>query len=93
MTDHFYHHLRYSIIKRRVAWLIGKWVRDDCVPANNGRIWEILVHLLRDQRSSTETAVRLTAASALRMCIEVRILVVVQSEWVNTNSHRSVPLI
>ncbi|KAF9653383.1 ARM repeat-containing protein [Thelephora ganbajun] len=61
---------KHSIIKRRVAWFIGKWIHEEGAPANNGRIWEILVHLLQDQRSNTEMAVRLTAASALRMCID-----------------------
>jgi hypothetical protein len=62
---------RYGIIKRRVAWFIGKWISDECAPANDGRIWEILVHLLQARQSSTDMAVRLTAASALRMCINV----------------------
>ncbi|KAF9782921.1 ARM repeat-containing protein [Thelephora terrestris] len=60
---------KYGIIKRRVAWFIGKWISDECAPANDGRIWEILVHLLQARQSSTDMAVRLTAASALRMCI------------------------
>jgi hypothetical protein len=77
VTDPFYHHSRYSIIKRRVAWFIGKWVHEECAPANNARVWEILVHLLQDRRSSTEIAVRLTAATALRMCIDVCIIVVI----------------
>ena len=44
---------------------------------NNARVWEILAHLLQDQRSGTEMAVRLTAASALRMCIDVCVVVVI----------------
>lgn len=73
---HPLHQSRYSIIRRRVAWFIGKWIREDCAPANDRRIWEVLVHLLQyGQTSGTEMAVRLTAASALRMCIEVSVVV------------------
>ncbi|KAF8974448.1 armadillo-type protein [Flammula alnicola] len=48
----------YPIIKRRIAWLIGKWM------------WEILVHLLQDRGSGSDAVVRLTAASALRECVD-----------------------
>ena len=53
-------------------------MRDGPAPANNGRIWEILAHLLQDRGLSTEMAVRLTAASALRMCVDVRIVMVIR---------------
>ena len=86
VTHPFCYHLRYSIIKRRVAWFVGKWTTEESAPVNNGRIWEILAHLLQDQRSSTEMAVRLTAASALRMCINVRIVVVGRCEQEDADS-------
>ena len=85
-VTHPFCHLRYSIIKRRVAWFVGKWTTEESAPVNNGRIWEILAHLLQDQRSSTEMAVRLTAASALRMCINVRIVVVGRCEQEDADS-------
>jgi hypothetical protein len=61
----------YPIIKRRIAWLIGKWVLEECTPPTNPLIWEILAHLLRDRGPSTDTVVRLTAATALKDCIDV----------------------
>ncbi|OAX44518.1 ARM repeat-containing protein [Rhizopogon vinicolor AM-OR11-026] len=60
----------YPIIKRRIAWLIGKWISDMCTPANDPNIWELLVHLLRDRGPGTDSVVRLTAATALRECID-----------------------
>ncbi|GLB33947.1 putative ARM repeat-containing protein [Lyophyllum shimeji] len=62
----------YPIIKRRIAWLIGKWVSDSCTSPNNSRIWEILVHLLKDRGPGTDYVVRLTAVVALKECIDVR---------------------
>ncbi|KAJ7638980.1 armadillo-type protein [Roridomyces roridus] len=56
----------YPIIKRRIAWLIGKWVSDECTSPTNPLIWEILIRLLCD----ADTVVRLTAAIALRECID-----------------------
>lgn len=64
--------LSYPIIKRRIAWLIGKWVSDECTSPNNSNIWQILVHLLEDRGLGTDGVVRLTAAVALRECIDVR---------------------
>lgn len=61
----------YPIIKRRVAWLIGKWISDECYPANNVKIWDILSHLLQNHGSGTDMAVRLTAVTALRECVDV----------------------
>lgn len=60
----------YPIIKRRIAWLIGKWISDMCSPANDPNVWEILIHLLRDRGLGTDSVVRLTAATALRECID-----------------------
>ncbi|KAH9482382.1 Importin-11 [Psilocybe cubensis] len=60
----------YPIIKRRIAWLIGKWVADSCISPNNPKIWEILVHLLQDRGPGTDAVVRLTAASSLRECVD-----------------------
>lgn len=58
----------YTIVKRRIAWLIGKWVSEECCLPNHPRIWEILVHLISPE---IETVVRLTAAAALKDCVDV----------------------
>lgn len=60
-------------MKRRIAWLIGKWVSEDCASPANPLIWDVLVHLLKDRGPSTDTVVRLTAATALKDCMDVRI--------------------
>ena len=60
---------------------------------NNARVWEILLHLLRGGGSSTETAVRLTAASALRVCIDVSVSWVLVAEPWDANSVSLGPLI
>ena len=70
MTDHPLLHVSYLIVKRRIAWLIGKWVGDKCASPNDVRIWQILVHLLQDKGTGTEV-VRLTAAAAVRDCVDV----------------------
>jgi hypothetical protein len=61
----------YPIIKRRIAWLIGKWVSESCASPNNPRIWEILTHLLKDRGPGTDSVVRLTAVVALKECLDV----------------------
>ncbi|KDQ29318.1 hypothetical protein PLEOSDRAFT_1038626 [Pleurotus ostreatus PC15] len=60
----------YPIIKRRIAWLIGKWVHDSCTSPNNPIIWRILIHLLQDRGPGTDAVVRLTAAIALGECVD-----------------------
>ncbi|KAF9534185.1 armadillo-type protein [Crepidotus variabilis] len=57
----------FAIIKRRVAWLLGKLVAEECVMPNNTQIWDILAHLLIQ---GTDTAVRLTASAALRETVD-----------------------
>ncbi|KAF9464415.1 armadillo-type protein [Collybia nuda] len=61
----------YPIIKRRIAWLIGKWVSESCISPNNPRIWEILTHLLKNRGPGTDSVVRLTAAVALKECLDI----------------------
>ncbi|EGN93009.1 hypothetical protein SERLA73DRAFT_116383 [Serpula lacrymans var. lacrymans S7.3] len=61
----------FPIVKRRIAWLIGKWIGDMCSPANDPNIWEVLVHLLRDRGPGSDAVVRLTAAGALRECVDI----------------------
>ncbi|KAI0660923.1 ARM repeat-containing protein [Cubamyces menziesii] len=65
VTDH-----NYAIVKRRIAWLLGKLVSDECLAANNPKLWQILVHLLQDQGPGSDAVVRLTAAIAIRECVD-----------------------
>ncbi|KAF9268117.1 ARM repeat-containing protein [Marasmius fiardii PR-910] len=58
------------ILKRRIAWLLGKLMYDSCVDPNDVKIWEILVYLLGDRSEGTDTVVRLTAAAAIREGID-----------------------
>ncbi|KAG6821587.1 hypothetical protein H0H93_000096 [Arthromyces matolae] len=61
---------KYPLIKRRIAWLIGKWVSEECTTPNNPKIWEVLVHLLKDRRQGTDYVVRLTAVMAIKECLD-----------------------
>ena len=63
--------LSYPIIKRRIAWLIGKWVSSSCATPNNSRVWEILAYLLQDRGPGSDPVVRLTAAVAIKECADV----------------------
>ncbi|KAI0307271.1 ARM repeat-containing protein [Multifurca ochricompacta] len=58
----------YLIIQRRVVWLIGRWVSEDCYPPTDPRIWQILLHLLRVKGPGAEV-VQLTTATALQQCV------------------------
>jgi hypothetical protein len=60
----------YLIIQRRIVWLIGRWVSQDCYPPTDPRIWQILLHLLTAKGTGTEV-VRLTSATALQQCVDV----------------------
>ncbi|KAL4076110.1 ARM repeat-containing protein [Scleroderma citrinum] len=60
----------FPIIKRRIAWLIGKWTSDMSTPAIDPIVWEILIHLLRDRGEGTDSVVRFTSANALRECVD-----------------------
>lgn len=64
-------HRSFPIIKRRIAWLIGKWISSSCSSPNNPRLWEILAFLLQDRGPGTDAVVRLTAAIAIRECVDV----------------------
>ncbi|KAF7355443.1 Importin N-terminal domain-containing protein [Mycena sanguinolenta] len=56
----------YPIIKRRIAWLLGKWASESCISPTNNLVWEILILLLKD----SDSVVRFTAAISLRECID-----------------------
>ncbi|KZP00014.1 ARM repeat-containing protein [Calocera viscosa TUFC12733] len=58
----------YSVVKRGIAVIIGKWVYEEAVPAPTELVWQILLRLLQDQSSSI--IVRLSAAGAIRQCID-----------------------
>ncbi|KAI6047441.1 ARM repeat-containing protein [Pisolithus marmoratus] len=60
----------FPIIKRRIAWLIGRWIGDMGTPATDPIVWEILIHLLSDRGEGTDAVVRFTAANALRECVD-----------------------
>ncbi|KAI0796611.1 ARM repeat-containing protein [Abortiporus biennis] len=60
----------FPIVKRRIAWLIGKWISSECSSPNNPNMWEILVHLLKDRGQGTDAVVRLTAAVSIRECVD-----------------------
>ncbi|KAF8351332.1 armadillo-type protein [Amanita rubescens] len=60
----------YPIIKRRIAWVIGKWISESCYTPKDPKVWETLVHLLQDRDAGSDTVVRLTAATALRECVD-----------------------
>ncbi|KDQ64644.1 hypothetical protein JAAARDRAFT_187954 [Jaapia argillacea MUCL 33604] len=62
----------YPIIKHRIAWLIGKWVSELDLPLSNSAVWDVLTHLLQDRGPGGDPVVRLTAASALRECIDTQ---------------------
>ncbi|KAF8489124.1 armadillo-type protein [Gautieria morchelliformis] len=61
----------YRIIKRRIAWVIGKWHAIQSTPCSKTQVWEILLHLMRDHGPSSDAVVRLSASEALRECIDV----------------------
>ncbi|KAJ3559178.1 hypothetical protein NM688_g492 [Phlebia brevispora] len=61
---------QYPLIKRRIAWLIGKWMASDCASPNNPKVWELIVWLLKDRGPGTDAVVRLTAAVALKECLD-----------------------
>lgn len=60
----------YPIIKRRIAWLIGKWVSEECAQATP-LVWEVLARLLSDRGPGSDAVVRLTAATVIRECSDV----------------------
>lgn len=61
----------YRIIKRRIAWLIGRWVASQCASPRNQDVWAVLVHLLAERGPSSDVVVRLTTAAAIRDCVDV----------------------
>ncbi|PCH41237.1 ARM repeat-containing protein [Wolfiporia cocos MD-104 SS10] len=60
----------YPILKRRIAWIVGKWISDMSYPANDARIWQVLLYLLQDRGPGSDEVVRLTAALAVKDCVD-----------------------
>ncbi|PVG00491.1 ARM repeat-containing protein [Serendipita vermifera] len=60
----------YRIIKRRIAWLFGKWLTESSVITSKAKIYELLVYLTFPQSEGSDPVVRLTAATALKDCVE-----------------------
>ncbi|KAK7695434.1 hypothetical protein QCA50_000070 [Cerrena zonata] len=58
------------ILKRRIGWLLGQWIGHESSKPNNPRLWEILTHLLQDRGPGTDIVVRITAATAIRECVD-----------------------
>ncbi|KAG8934669.1 hypothetical protein FRC02_009496 [Tulasnella sp. 418] len=61
---------QYRIVKRRIAWLIGRWHYEKPGPAATSKIWEILRRLLTDPSAGTDSVVRFTAAAAVKDCVD-----------------------
>ncbi|KAJ6545112.1 armadillo-type protein [Mycena vulgaris] len=40
---------------RRIAWLLGKLVSDSCLSPTNDLVWEVLIHLLCDYSSGSDS--------------------------------------
>ncbi|KAF9104894.1 Importin-11 [Mortierella sp. AM989] len=55
------------IIRRRIAWMIGKWVSVNVSKDGRPIVYTIMLHLLRPEE---HLAVRLAAAQNLRACID-----------------------
>ena len=65
------HHLcSFPIIKRRIAWVLGKLVSDECV-RHESQVWDVLLHLLNDYSQGSDLAVRFASAVAIGECVDV----------------------
>jgi hypothetical protein len=63
---------RDRILKFRMAWFIGQWVSADEDSALLPIIWNALTHLLSDRSEGSDVAVRLSAATAIKQSVDVR---------------------
>ncbi|KAG0038683.1 Importin-11 [Podila clonocystis] len=57
----------YKIIRRRIAWMIGKWVSVNISKAARPTVYTVMLHLLRPEE---QLAVRLAAAQNLKVSID-----------------------
>ncbi|KIM21025.1 hypothetical protein M408DRAFT_81094 [Serendipita vermifera MAFF 305830] len=58
----------YRIVKRRIAWLFGRWFAEGNATDSRAKVYEVLVHLIQTEEGS-DAVVRLTAATALKDCV------------------------
>lgn len=63
----FLHASSYKIIRRRIAWMIGKWVNVNISKAARPTVYTVMLHLLRPEE---HLAVRLAAAQNLKVSID-----------------------
>ncbi|OWZ26235.1 hypothetical protein C361_07067 [Cryptococcus neoformans Tu259-1] len=61
----------HRIVKRRVAWLIGEWMSGDEESAKLHIVWQLLLHLLSERGNASDRAVNLTAAVAIKECVDL----------------------
>lgn len=61
----------YRIIKRRIAWLFGRWFSESSISTSKAKVYEVLVQLMQSQGEGSDAVVRLTAATALKDCVDV----------------------
>ncbi|KAL0242199.1 hypothetical protein I308_105828 [Cryptococcus tetragattii IND107] len=61
----------HRIIKRRVAWLIGEWMSGDEESAKLHIVWQLLLHLLSERGDASDRAVTLSAAVAIKECVDL----------------------
>ncbi|WVQ77454.1 hypothetical protein IAR50_007140 [Cryptococcus sp. DSM 104548] len=61
----------HRIVKRRVAWLIGEWVTAEEDSAKLPVVWQMLMYLLSERSSSSDKAVNLTSAIAVKECVDL----------------------
>ncbi|KAF8528819.1 ARM repeat-containing protein [Hysterangium stoloniferum] len=60
----------YRIVKRRIAWVVGRWHADESRSTSKLQVWSLLRHLIQDRGPSTDSVVRLSAAEALKTCVD-----------------------
>ncbi|KAE8540692.1 hypothetical protein D1P53_003056 [Cryptococcus gattii VGV] len=61
----------HRITKRRVAWLIGEWMSGDEESAKLHIVWQLLLHLLSERGDASDRAVNLSAAVAIKECVDL----------------------
>jgi hypothetical protein len=85
--------IRYRILKRRIAWLIGRWVHasDDMKPSQ--LVWQILTGLLSGQAGNTDTVVQLSVIVALKQCVDVGAVFLMIDSTSDQNQKRAFSLI
>lgn len=59
------------ILKYRLAWFLGQWVSSDEDSARLSGVWEILLHLLAGRGDSSDIAVNISAALAIKECVDL----------------------